>query len=270
MCWPPASATIAVRWTVNESAGATDTEETLRRLREWDISGMGLHPDGSNYVFVVRLDDPAVEKADADDDANSLYGIYKPRAGERPLHDFPGGTLHLRERAAFVLSEALGWPLVPPTVVRDGPHGEGSVQLFIDADPEANFFTLRDDSLNLFAPIAMFDVLACNADRKGGSCLKAKSDGRLWAIDHGLTFNPLARRRTVMFEFNGTTYPAELKSGLSRLLAGFENGDAPAAELGELLSDGEIESLKERGERMLTSGVFPVLDPNRNVPWPIV
>ena len=203
---------------MNDSAGSADTEETQRRLREWNISGMGLHPDGSNYVFVVRLDDPAVERAGADDDTNSLYGIYKPRAGERPLHDFPGGTLHLRERAAFVLSEVLGWPLVPPTVVRDGPHGEGSVQLFIDADPEANYFTLRDESLDLFAPTAMFDVLAYNADRKGGSCLKAKSDGRLWAIDHGLTFNPLARRRTVMFEFNGMPYPPELKSGISRLL----------------------------------------------------
>ena len=146
----------------------------LKRLSAWDITGIGLHPGGSNYVFVIRLEDPERPESDdsEDDPPNALYGIYKPAAGERPLKDFPFGTLHNRERAAYLLATELGWPHIPPTVVRDGPHGEGSVQLFIDSDAEENYFTLRDEHLSLFEPIAMFDVLTHNADRKGGACLK--------------------------------------------------------------------------------------------------
>ena len=147
---------------------------------------------------------------------------------------FPYGTLHLREKAAWLLSRELGWPLAPPTVVRDGPHGEGSVQLFIDSDPRANFFTMRDKDLDRFAPIAMFDVLIQNADRKGGSCLSG-TDGRLWAIDHGLTFNPLARQRTVMLEFCGRAFPEDELASLSKLSDGFQSGDGVYGQLAELL-----------------------------------
>ena len=118
-----------------------DTVESLRRLAEWDITGLGLHPGGSNYVFVTRLEDPAREPREDEDDSDpegALYAIYKPSSGERPLRDFPYGTLHNRERAAYLMSAELGWPRIPPTVIRDGPHGEGSVQLFIDADHDEN------------------------------------------------------------------------------------------------------------------------------------
>lgn len=234
---------------------------------------MGMHPGGSNYVFVVKLEDPEREESseDAEDDDGAVYGIYKPSAGERPLRDFPYGTLHNRERAAYLLSVELGWPDVPPTVVREGPHGEGSVQLFIDADHEANYFTMRDDCLHLFEPIAAFDVLTHNADRKGGSCLKAESDGRIWAIDHGLTFNAYARRRTVMFEFNGKRYSDSRVSDVERVLADLEEGESQfATELFLLLDEQEVGGLVKRGKRMMESGRFPLLDPNVNVPWPFI
>ncbi len=245
-----------------------ETDLILRRLQEWPITGIGLHPGGSNYVFVVRLEPEARREGEEPRD-DQLLGIYKPASGERPLRDFPYGTLHLRERAAWLLSRELGWPLVPPTVVRDGPHGEGSVQLFIDSDPRANFFTMRDKELDRFAPIAMFDVLIQNADRKGGSCLSG-TDGRLWAIDHGLTFNPLARQRTVMLEFCGRDYPEEELASLSILCDGLRTADGAYGHLVELLNPREIETLTERAERMMSEGAFPFLDPNVNVPWPFI
>ncbi len=247
----------------------TEQATTLRRLQEWPITGTGLHPGGSNYVFVVRLQpDPEATNSE-DTGADEILGIYKPSAGERPLRDFPYGSLHNRERAAYLVANSLGWPRIPPVVIRDGPHGEGSVQLFIDAETSANYFSMRDDCLHLFEPIAMFDVLVHNADRKGGSCLKA-DDGMLWAIDHGLTFNPLARRRTVMFEFNGQAYPAPLLSDLEELRGQLEPGCALADQLRELLDDDEVEDLARRADGMIARKTQPVLDPNVNVPWPFV
>lgn len=253
-----------------------DVSATLRRLSEWEITGMGLHPGGSNYVFVVRLEDPERPPPEEDtensnDPDGAMYGIYKPSSGERPLRDFPYGTLHQRERAAYLLATALGWPNVPPTVIRDGPHGEGSVQFFIDADLEANYFTLRDECLHLFEPLAMFDVLAHNADRKGGSCLKADSDGRIWSIDHGLTFNQAARRRTVMFEFNGKEYPQVRLNDVTRVMDELSSDTSGLkVEMQALLDEREIEGLARRAERMLDTKRFPLLDPNVNVPWPFI
>ena len=276
-----------------------DERVWLQRLSNWPISGIGLHPGGSNYVFVVRLTDPEkyrpehgdeiasspgeadepgesdgppIEAGEVDEDA-SIYGIYKPRAGERPLRDFPAGTLHYRERAAYLVSRALGWPRIPPTVIREGPHGEGSVQLFIDAaeahDAGDNFFSLRDERLDDFRDIAMFDALVHNADRKGGSCIVSE-DGRLWAIDHGLTFNQFARRRTVMFEFNGTRYPDELLGDVESLVRTLESAGELDAELQKLLGQSEIDEIVTRANVMIESGHYPVLDPDANVPWPMV
>lgn len=253
-----------------------DAEASLKKLSEWEISGIGLHPDGSNYVYVVRLEDPGRLRRELDPEApiepeDAIYGIYKPLSGERPLRDFPYGTLHKRERAAYLLSTHLGWPDVPPTVVRSGPHGEGSVQLFIDADLQANFFTLRDECLHLFEPVAMFDVLTHNADRKGGACLKADSDGRIWAIDHGLTFNPAARRRTVMFEFNGQDYSDVHLQDVARVAQQISSAASEfRAELESLLELREIKGLEVRAEQMLKTKKFPLLDPNVNVPWPFI
>lgn len=281
--------------TGDSGVGVLDEPTVLHRLVEWPISGIGLHPGGSNYVFVVRLTDP--EKYDEEaalseggdspevDESASFYAIYKPAAGERPLRDFPGGTLHKRERAAYLVSRELGWPRVPPTVIRGGPHGEGSVQLFIDAaEPSAiadsddseeepgfrlNYFSLREKRLDDFRDMAMFDALVHNADRKGGSCIVAP-DGQLWAIDHGLTFNHFARRRTVMFEFNGTQYPDRLLVDVEALIPQLGPGCELRTGLGELLEQSEIDDIVTRATEMIEFGHYPVLDPDKNVPWPMV
>ena len=269
-----------------------DDSVPLQQLAEWPITGMGLHPGGSNYVFVVRLTDPikypelldqsasseesvTEEPPDEIDESASIYGIYKPQSGERPLRDFPAGTLHNRERSAYLVSRELGWPNIPPTVIRPGPHGEGSLQLFIDAAPVPddeepdNYFTLRDERLDDFRDMAMFDALVHNADRKGGSCI-VSDDRKLWAIDHGLTFNQFARRRTVMFEFNGTEYPANLLNDVEALVETLESGSTLSSELKQRLSEPEVEDVVTRAKEMIEFGHYPYLDPDANVPWPMV
>ena len=235
-------------------------EEVLRRLSEWDVNAIGLHPDGSNYVFVIRLSDGNSE----------MYAIYKPSSGERPLRDFPYGTLHNREWAAFRVATALGWPNVPPTVIRDGPHGEGSVQLYVDADFSRHYFNERDNKLTQFEPVAMFDVLINNADRKGGACL-IDANETVWAVDHGLTFNPLARRRSVMFEFNAMRYNESLLSSVSNVRCELRRpGSGLTSDLASVLDGREVDSLVQRCDEMIETGHFPTLDPNYNVPWPMV
>ena len=236
-------------------------DEVLEMLMTSEIAEIGLHPNGSNYVFIVRLE------ADVDGDVPVL-GVYKPQSGERPLRDFPRG-LHRRERASYVLSRALGWPAIPPTVIRDGPHGEGSVQLFIHADTNETYFTMRGEQSDQFETIAGFDILVNNADRKGGACLK-DADDKVWAIDQGLTFNSNARVRTVMFEFCGQPFSPDMVEGMRRLRPELAEGSGPSAELHELLSTDDVDGLCERIDRLLEKPVFPMLDEYYNVPWPLI
>lgn len=248
-------------------------DDVLELLRTSEIGEIGLHPNGSNYVFVVRFE------TDLGGDV-PLMGVYKPQAGERPLRDFPRG-LHRRERASYLLSRVLGWPSIPPTVIREGPHGEGSFQLFIHADEEDTYFSMRDEMSDQFEPIAGFDVVVNNADRKGGACLK-DADGKVWAIDQGLTFNSYARVRTVMFEFCGQPISPRLIEGLKQLRPllsddadtettgsnGLQAGHIP--ELKSVLSSGDMDGLRARIDTILEDPVFPILDEYYNVPWPLV
>lgn len=221
----------------------------------------GLMPDSSNYTFLVRI---------ADDDFEGL-AIYKPRKGERPLWDFPRGTLCQREAAAFLVSEALGWRLVPPTVLRDvEPHGFGSVQLFIDADPQAHYFSLRGNFDDAFQRIAAFDVIVNNADRKGGHILLG-SDRRLWGIDHGITFHVEPKLRTVIWEYAGKPVPAPLVEDMAALGIQLETAGDPIRDLlGALLDRREIEALRRRVERLLRRPIFPHPGSGRSMPWPPV
>ena len=248
-------------------------DDILELLRTSQIGEIGLHPNGSNYVFVVRFE------TDLGGDV-PLMGVYKPQAGERPLRDFEPG-LHRREHAAYLLSRVLGWPSIPPTVIRDGPHGEGSFQLFIHADEEDNYFSMRNEIPDKFETIAGFDILVNNADRKGGACLR-DADGKVWAIDHGLTFNPDARVRTVMFEFCGQPINPNMVESLNKLRpllsddpegclagsVGMQSDHIPA--LRSMLSSGDMEALKTRIDTILKDPVFPILDEYYNVPWPLV
>jgi hypothetical protein len=229
--------------------------EAIQMLECADIAGSQLVPWGSNYTFAVLLE------TDAGDEH---LAIYKPQAGERPLWDFPEGTLYLRETAAYHLSRMLGWDIVAPTVVRDGPHGIGSLQLFIDAgDDEADetrFWRKRHPEIE---KLVLFDFIANNADRKIGHCLRDQT-GKVWGIDHGLTFNVAPRIRTVLWQFAGQPVSRALQDDLFNLWA-----EWPAVEqtLSPYLDPLERDVLRLRIEQFINDPVYPKLDPVWNVPY---
>jgi hypothetical protein len=194
--------------------------------------------------------------------------VYKPIRGEAPLWDFPEGTLAGREVAAYRLSRALGWPRVPPTVMRDGPLGPGAVQRFVRADPREHFFTLREERLDEFRPVALFDAVANNADRKGGHCLLGE-DGEVWVIDHGLCFHVEPKLRTVIWEFAGEPIPDALAEDLRRVATELRAGPV-GADLGRLLAPEEVAMTAARAEQLASLGRFPEPGPGRVVPWPPV
>jgi uncharacterized repeat protein (TIGR03843 family) len=232
-------------------------EEVLPVLERSELEILGLLPRSSNYTFLAR--------ATAGDD---VLVVYKPRAGEAPLWDFPEGTLCQREVAAYRLSRALGFPTVPPTVLRDGPEGPGSVQLFRPFDPEQHYFTLAESRPNDFRPVALFDAVANNADRKAGHCLLS-SDGALFFVDHGVCFHRSPKLRTVIWEFAGQPLDPGLTDALSRLCTDLD-ASALAGELASLLSAAEITALRRRVERLLSTRTYPVPGSERPYPWPVV
>ena len=243
-----------------DSAAVQLSEQDARRLLErGEIMDGQYALSGSNHTFMVRIDAGP---------GRHLRAVYKPRDGERPLYDFPGGSLYKREYAAFLLARALGWPDIPLTLIRDGPYGVGSVQLYVESDPAATYFTLIDDNVDRLKGFAVFDVLANNADRKAGHCLQ-DADGRLWSIDHGLTFHPVFKLRTVMLEFWGAPIPRPLLDDVESLGRRLESKEGLAAELRELLTDREIGALVGRLEAMVKDPIIPKLEPRRNVPWPL-
>jgi uncharacterized repeat protein (TIGR03843 family) len=215
-------------------------------------------PYASNYTFLAE-----VRRG-----RDRAIAVYKPRDGEAPLHDFPIGTLWLREVAAYEVARVLGWPAVPPTVPRQGPHGPGSVQLFVEADPDEHFFTLRERGLEPFLPIAAFDVVVNNADRKAGHCLLAP-DGVVWVIDHGVCFSTDPKLRTVIWDFAGAPVPEPLLVDLGRAAEALRRGDLRTAML-RLLSLEEVDATAARAERLVHAGRFPLPGSARPYPWPPV
>ncbi len=241
------------------SPGEDTSAESLDVLERGEVKSIRMMPYGSNAVFEVILEGPG----------GDLRGIYKPQAGEAPLWDFPGGTLYRREYAAYLLSHETGWDFIPPTVIRDGPHGVGTMQMFIEHDPRVTFFSLRDYRLDDFADVAAFDVLANNADRKGGDVLEDR-DGRLWFIDHGLTFHSDYKLRTVIWEFQGDPLPGPTTERLQMMAPALEPGEDLERKLSEILDAGEVDSLRSRLETLLEEPVFPWPGLHRSVPWPPV
>ncbi len=212
-------------------------------------------PWSSNATFLVEL---------ALGDATTL-AVYKPGRGERPLWDFPRG-LFKREVAAYHLSEALGWTIVPLTVRREGPLGEGSLQLFVSADFEQHYFTLHrhPEYHDALRRICMFDILANNADRKSGHCLLGP-DGHIYAVDNALSFHTEFKLRTVIWEFAGEPVPASLLADVRRFL----KRRLPAA-LADLLDPAEQAALRGRAKAVLAEGHFPADRAERSYPWPLV
>ena len=222
-------------------------------LRHGEILSCQLARLGSNYTFVVNIAFDGVE----------AYGIYKPRDGEAPLWDFPNGTLYKREYAAYVLSDILGWNLVPFTIIRDGPYGVGSVQEFIEHDPRENYYTLGGDYADQLRLVCCFDLVANSTDRKPNHLI-TDSGGKLWSIDHGLTFHSDIKIRTVIWDFGGDPIPEPLLASLTEFQARLNGPERSMPkrllELLDLLAPSEVEGLKSRVEWVLTERTYPGLN----------
>lgn len=232
------------------------TPDAVRLLAEGEVEIEGRLPWSSNASFVVTLCLDGV----------SGRAVYKPGRGERALWDFPGG-LYRREIAAYELSDALGWHLVPETVMRwDAPLGEGSLQRFVDADFAEHYFTLleHDDLVEQLRVMAAFDLVANNADRKSGHCL-IDADRHVWGIDHGLCFHEDPKLRTVMWDFAGEPIAANLLDDIARV------GEHIPERLAEWLDSDEQAAFRRRAAAVVRLGRYPDPDPNmRPYPWPLV
>ncbi len=230
-------------------------------LAHGKVEVLALMPYSSNYTLLCL-----VEHAN-----QQLPAIYKPQRGERPLWDFPTGTLYRREVAAYLLSEALGWGFVPPTVVREGPYGVGMLQLFIEHDQEAHLFTmLKEEGYDaVIRQLCAFDILINNADRKSGHALKGL-DGRLWAIDHGICFHAEPKLRTVLWDFIGQPLPPMVLAGFTTLYECLTTDTVLLQHLQDMLAPDEVQALEQRLADLIAQGCFPPLGPGPNVPWPPV
>ena len=229
-------------------------------LRTGDPDVLGRMPWSSNATYLVNL---------AADDGE-LLAVYKPQRGERPLWDFPRGTLALREVAAFEISEALGWGIVPDTVMRDGPAGPGMMQRFVEHDPEEHYFTLLETHPDDFVRMAAFDIVINNTDRKGGHCL-VDADGRVWGVDHGVSFHAQWKVRTVIWDFANEALPDELCADLARVGDRLRGNGELAQRLRGLLDRFEVDAVRARIDHLLAVGVLPEADPGyHSWPWPLV
>jgi uncharacterized repeat protein (TIGR03843 family) len=194
--------------------------------------------------------------------------IHKPVAGERPLFDFPDGTLARREVASFATSQATGWGVVPPTVLRDGPLGPGMLQLWIRTDPVVDPVDLVNDDDPRLRRIAVFDAAVNNTDRKAGHLLPVPG-GHIYGVDHGVTFSPVPKLRTVLWAWRGEAFTDEEVAVLRGLRRGLD-ADL-GARLHELLAPVEVGATARRLDRLIASGCFPQPDPRwPAVPWPPV
>ncbi len=236
-----------------------DGASAIALLEQAEMSGETLVPWGSNYTFAVALHEPDTGEV-------VQFGIYKPAQGERSLWDFPDDTLYLRERASWLLADLLRWDIVPPTVIREGPFGVGSLQLYVEPAPEMP----RREAMRFWARkrpelerMVLFDLVANNADRKLTHCLLDVHD-RIWGIDHGLTFNVVPKLRTVLWQFVGDPIDVELLGDLARVR---EDEPALRERFAGVLDQHEIAAMIDRIDALLAAGCHPHLDPGRNIPY---
>jgi uncharacterized repeat protein (TIGR03843 family) len=241
-------------------ASTAGAAATLEALRDGDLEVVGRLPGSTNQALVVLVRHPARPEP--------FPAVYKAARGERPLFDFPFGTLVRREVAAFALSEHLGWSIVPPTVLRDGPFGEGSVQEWIFLDESVDQVALVNDDDPRLRRMAVFDALANNTDRKIGHILPAP-EGRLFGVDHGVTFSPDPKLRTVLWGWAGEPLAEDEIEGVRRVSAGLRRGGELAAALAPLLSPDEVLATKRRAASLLRTRRFPLPRPDwPAIPWP--
>ncbi len=244
-----------------EENAAVDKAPILEALRKGKIELQGQFLSGSNYTFLADLSylDLAYQV------------VYKPVRGEQPLWDFPRGSLARREVAAYHVSEALGWGFVPPTVLRKhGPLGAGSVQLYVDHDPNHHYFNFDEQERGRLRPVVAFDLILNNADRKGGHILRDAQD-HLWLIDHGLCFHVEDKLRTVVWDFGGEEIPADILASVASLIDQLQDGAPLHTKLLRYLRASEVAALIARSRRLCDGGRFPTPPSSRrSYPWPPV
>lgn len=248
----------ATLFLVSESFGFDEAERLLVEAEFLDCRELWF---SSNYVYLAQLQ--------ASDDT-TFAAVYKPESGESPLWDFPGG-LYKREVAAYRLARLLDWPIVPPTIVRDGPRGVGSVQVFIRHDKENHFFQQREipELVPQLKRMAAFDFISNNADRKGGHCL-LDAEGRIWGIDHGLCFHQEYKLRSVIWDWADEPIEQALLRDIKRVTRQVDLCTEEARPLLELLSGRESAALLQRLKTIGETGRLPLPGPHRSYPWPLV
>lgn len=232
-------------------------------LQKGDLELKGQFMFGSNYTFLVNVHYEGRE----------LSAVYKPLRGEQPLWDFPDSTLARREVAAYLVSEALGFHFIPYTTLReDGPfYGPGSLQQYIEFDPEYHYFTFSDEDKQRLRPVVIFDLLVNNADRKGSHILVEKGTGKLWVIDHGLCFHHEEKLRTVLWDFAGEPIPGDLIRCLGEFPALLSANSELRSSLRPYLSQREITALASRAKWLLGLKRFPSPPRDRRAyPYPPV
>jgi uncharacterized repeat protein (TIGR03843 family) len=231
-------------------------------LQHGELELKGQFMLGSNYTFLVTIHYEGKE----------FPAVYKPSRGERPLWDFPDSTLAQREVAAYLVSEALGFGFVPFTTLRtDGPHGPGSLQQYVDYDPEYHYFSFSEADKRRLKPVVLFDLLVNNADRKGSHVLIEKGTNKLWAIDHGICFHEEDKLRTVIWDFAGERIPDDLLTCLSSFHPRLSSDLDLRGSLQSLLSSKELSALGARAKKLLASKVFPSPSTGRRAyPYPPV
>jgi hypothetical protein len=231
------------------------SRDLVRTMCEAEIDECKLVPWGSNYTFAITF-------VTAGGDAP--IAIYKPASGEIPLWDFDSGSLYRREYASFLLSRVLGWHFIPPTVIRNGPHGIGTVQLYIEPLQRAQNLFARDRYQAALRRVFVFDLLVNNADRKSSHLFVGRQDRRLWGIDHGLTFHTDAKLRTVVWNFCGEPLDMNMQQTLDRLV---RHQSRIGALLDPYLRDAEIDRLFSRAAQLRHDGTLPFLNQRRNIPY---
>lgn len=246
--------------TLNTPDVGPQDEKALEFLHKATFGESWLIHNASNYTFLVELNWSTF----------NAYGIYKPQMGEFPLWDFPDDTLYLRECSAYEVSEMLGWGIVPPTVYREGEFGIGSLQLYVPPIKDSNYFSFRAEYPSEALRMAVFDVIINNADRKGGHCFEAQGGG-VWGIDHGLTFHPEHKLRTVIWDFAEQEIPSVLLEDIRTLKNALDQPKSTyLLTLGQLLMNEEIEALRARLEGLLKFPILPRPMTRRDLPWPLL
>jgi uncharacterized repeat protein (TIGR03843 family) len=241
-----------------------DRSSTLEVLRDGEIAIVGRILESSNNALLVTVTLPC---PDPGEPPRVIHAIHKPVAGERPLDDFPDGTLAFREVAAYHVSEAIGWSIVPPTILRDGPFGEGMLQAYIEPDPDVDVVAWINDDEPRLRRMAVFDAAVNNTDRKGGHILPVDAGRHVYGVDHGVCFSVAPKLRTVLWAWRGERLLPEELAGLERIRLALDA--SLAADLRGLLSRAEVRAMTRRVEVLLETGRFPFPSPGwPAIPWP--